>query len=139
MNNFIKSTVVFGSRIANGLIDGINKLLSSTGINSVISFVAALPDNLINHTTFSHVNVMNNDYKITAPSHQDLTNTPTISQFLNASNTGYAISGQPDGLHPFKVNGRQLAIMDEVPGMGAKVWLNDKNQAIITFQGTGGR
>lgn len=128
----------FGQKITNGLINDLDELLNFTGISNVISYLAGLPDNVINHTTFTDLNILNNSYNIVAPIHQDLNNTPTMTQFLNAANTEYAITETPKGMNPFLVNGKQLAIINEINGMSAKVWITDQKQVVIAFQGTGG-
>lgn len=64
--------------------------------------------------------------------------TPTVSQFLNASNAEFFVSGTPPGLQPFLVNGHQLSINHSATGTAAKVWLTDQHQIIIAYQGTTG-
>jgi hypothetical protein len=64
--------------------------------------------------------------------------TPTISQFLDASNAEFTLSGTPAGLTPFLVNGRQLAVTNPVSGLSARVWLTPRHQVIIAYQGTTG-
>lgn len=63
--------------------------------------------------------------------------TPTLSQFLNAANVEYEIgSGNPVGLSPFLVNGKQLSFTDTTNGVQSNVWKTADDQLIVAFQGT---
>ncbi len=64
--------------------------------------------------------------------------TPTIGQFLDASNAEFALSGTPAGLTPFLVNDQQLTVTNLLSGMSARAWLTPQNQVIIAYQGTTG-
>lgn len=138
MSLFVKKLWSHARNAVGSIIDDINKIENFTGINNLLSFTMSIPDNLINHTTFSKLSVLNNNYTITAPTNQNVNDTPTASEFLNAANTEYCITGKPDGMKPFLVNGRQLAIQDVASGMAAKVWVTSDNQIIIAYQGTSG-
>ena len=64
--------------------------------------------------------------------------TPTVGQFLDASNAEFSLNGAPSGLTPFLVNGQQLTVTSPVSGMSARVWLTSQHQVIIAYQGTTG-
>jgi hypothetical protein len=64
--------------------------------------------------------------------------TPTVGQFLDASNAEFSLNGTPSGLTPFLVNGQQLTVTSPVSGMSARVWLTGQHQVIIAYQGTTG-
>lgn len=138
MSLFVKKLWSHARSAVTNVIDDINKFENVTGINNLLSFTMSIPDNLINHTTRTDLSVLNNNYTITAPTNQDINHTPTASEFLNAANTEYAITGTPDGMKPFLVNGKQLAIQDVASGMAAKVWVTSENQIVIAYQGTTG-
>jgi hypothetical protein len=62
--------------------------------------------------------------------------TPTVSEFLNADNVEYLISGTPAGMKPFTVAGIPITYTNDVDGTDAKVWVTAENQVIIAYQGT---
>jgi hypothetical protein len=64
--------------------------------------------------------------------------TPTVAQFLDASNAEFTLNGTPAGLTPFLINGQQLTATSPISGMSARVWLTDQHQVIIAYQGTTG-
>ena len=66
------------------------------------------------------------------------TNSPTVSQFLNASNTEYLLSGTPAGMTAFDVNGKQLTYTNVGAGVAASVWETTSGQIIVAYQGTTG-
>ncbi|MDI2090935.1 lipase [Commensalibacter oyaizuii] len=138
MSQFTTKLWTWGRKLASSIIDDVNEVFNFLGISQAVSFIASLPDNIINNTTHTDLSVLKNDYSIAAPVDQDLDKTPTVSQFLNAANTEYSINGYPDGMTPFLVDGKQLAIQNKISGMAAKVWVTDQKQVIIAFQGTGG-
>lgn len=133
----------FGKKVSS-VIDDIDEKLDNvenainTNIKNTISYVASIPNALINHTTTTNLSILNNNYTITAPTNQDLNNTPTMSEFLNIAHNGYVFSGKPDGIDPFLVNGKQLSIQDTSTGMSAKVWVTPEKQVVIAYQGTTG-
>jgi hypothetical protein len=63
---------------------------------------------------------------------------PTVSEFLNAANAEYVISGTPAGMRPFTVGGHQLSYTNVLDGVSAKVWITAENQVLIAYQGTTG-
>ncbi|WP_309226829.1 MULTISPECIES: hypothetical protein [unclassified Mycolicibacterium] len=65
-------------------------------------------------------------------------NTPTVSQFLNASAGEYVLGGQPAGLKPFTVNGFQMQTFNVLSGAVGKAWVTPSGQIIIAYQGTTG-
>ncbi|WP_331011025.1 hypothetical protein [Sphingomonas sp.] len=64
--------------------------------------------------------------------------TPTVAQFLNASNAQYILGGVPEGFKPFLVDGRQLKLRDVITGAVAATWITPRNQLVIAYQGTTG-
>jgi len=65
--------------------------------------------------------------------------TPTVSEFLNASNAEYVISNTaPVGMKPFKVLGIPITYTNVLDGVSAKVWVTAENQVVIAYQGTAG-
>ncbi|BCI66555.1 lipase [Acetobacter aceti] len=139
MSNLIADIWNIGRNIETSLIQSADDFLNDTGINQIWSSLAALPSNILDNTTPNNLlTFLNDDTAIPVPTHQNLNQTPTVSQFLNAANTEYALTGTPNGMSPFLVNGQQLAVIDEASGMSAKVWVTDNDQVIIAFQGTGG-
>lgn len=138
MGYLVKQFWTCARNVVGSFLDDLDQIANNTGLNSLLSFTFSIPDNLINHTTTSKLSVLNNNYTITAPVNQDISNTPTVSEFLNAANTEYAITGTPGGMKPFLVNDKQLAIQDFASGMAAKVWVTNDNQVVIAYQGTGG-
>lgn len=83
--------------------------------------ITSIPDNIINNTTSTDISILNNHYTIAPPLQQDIHNTPTVAQFLDASNASYAIIGKVGCLKPFEVDGKPLALQDIFSGMAAKV------------------
>jgi hypothetical protein len=63
---------------------------------------------------------------------------PTVSEFLNASNAEYVIAGTPVGMRPFTVGGIQVSYTNTIDGVSAKVWVTAENQVVIAYQGTTG-
>lgn len=138
MNVITKIIWKVSRNIATSLIDDIDKLLEFIGINRIFSFINSLPDNLINNTQFSDTSILHNRYTIPVPIHQNLDQTPTVTQFLNIANSEYTITGHPKETTPFLIHNKQVAIQDATTGMAAKVWKTNKNQLVISFQGTTG-
>jgi len=62
--------------------------------------------------------------------------TPTVSEFLNADNVEYLISGTPPGMKPFTVGGIPITYTNDLDGTSAKVWITAENQVVIAYQGT---
>jgi len=62
--------------------------------------------------------------------------TPTVSEFLNADNVEYLISGTPVGMKPFTVAGIPITYTNDMDGTSAKVWITAENQVVIAYQGT---
>lgn len=79
---------------------------------------------LLNTTTFN------------PPINQDLTHTPTVSEFMQAAVASTQINSMPDGMKPFLYNGLQLGMSDTAVGMAAKVFVTPENQVIISYQAT---
>lgn len=101
MGYLVKQFWTCARNVVGSFLDDLDQIANNTGLNSLLSFTFSIPDNLINHTTTSKLSVLNNNYTIIAPVNQDISNTPTVSEFLNAANTEYAITGTPDGMRPF--------------------------------------
>ncbi len=63
--------------------------------------------------------------------------TPTVSEFLNASNVEYLIgNATPAGMKPFTLFGIPVTYTDVLDGVSAKVWITAENQVVIAYQGT---
>ncbi|WP_336945032.1 lipase [Asaia sp. HN010] len=138
MSGLVKKIWEDGRLLVGGVIQGANDLFNMTGLNNFLSRVAATTQSIIGHTTPTNLSVLHDNTVIKAPESQDLSKSPTASQFLNAANACYTVSGTPEGMKPFLVDGKQLAVTDLGSAMSAKVWLTDKNQVIVAFQGTTG-
>lgn len=108
------------------------------GFNHIISPILSIPQAIIGHQTVTDLSFLSSTDAIPVPTDQSGAHTPTVSQFLNASNSTYALAGTPDGLTPFLHDGKQLVISDQVSGLAAKVWQTADQQVIIAFQGTTG-
>lgn len=109
-----------------------------SGINHIISPILSIPEAIVGHQTVTDLSFLSHDYAIPVPTDQSGAHSPTVSQFLNASNSTYTLAGNPEGLTPFLHDGRQLAISDQFSGMAAKVWQTADQQVVIAFQGTSG-
>lgn len=139
MSDLVADIWKIGRNIETNLIQSANDFLNATGVNQIWSSLAALPSNIIDNTTPNDLMTFLNDKTaIPVPTNQNLNQTPTVSQFMNAANAEYALTGTPDGMSPFLINGKQLSVIDEASGMSAKVWMTDNDQVIIAFQGTTG-
>lgn len=143
MSIFKSKLLSFGkktSSILDELNDTLNKFTNNlqTVVNNTISYVASVPSAYISNTTRTDLSVLNNNYTISVPTDQDLSHTPTVSEFINIAHSGYVLTGNPEGVKPFQINGKQLAIQDVSTGMAAKVWVTSENQVVISYQGTSG-
>src|ERR1700712_200214 len=68
----------------------------------------------------------------------DAEKTPTVAQFLNAAAGEYVLGGQPEGLKPFTVDGKQMTSTNVLSGESAQAWVTPDDQIIIAYQGTTG-
>lgn len=120
------------------LIDQGMRALDDTELNRQASALLSIPQALARHTTISDLGVLDSDYAIAAPDAEyQAEHSPTVNDFMNAAYSGYAITGQPLGLSPFLVNGRQLEVVDQASGLSARVWADDNsNKLIIAYAGT---
>lgn len=109
-----------------------------SGVNHIISPILSIPQAIIGHQTVTDLSFLSSKDAIPVPTDQSGTHTPTVSQFLNASNATYSLAGTPSGLTPFLHDGKQLVISDQFSGMAAKVWQTPDQQVVIAFQGTTG-
>lgn len=64
--------------------------------------------------------------------------TPTVSEFLNASNAEYLIDAVPAGMHAFTNKGTPVTFVDNANGVVSSVFITAQHQVIIAFQGTTG-
>ena len=113
MSDLIADIWKIGRNIETSLIQSANDFLNNTGINQVWSALAALPTNILYNTTPNNLMTFLNDKTaIPVPTHQDLNHTPTVSQFMTAANTVYALGGTPAGMSPFLIHGKQLSVID---------------------------
>ncbi len=64
--------------------------------------------------------------------------TPTVSEFLNASNAEYLIDAVPAGMRAFTNDGAPVTFVDNANGVVASVFVTAEDQLIIAFQGTTG-
>ncbi|QNT78306.1 hypothetical protein [Entomobacter blattae] len=114
-------------------------LLNGTIIGNVINSVAGALNVYLGSTTNYEEKFLSDTTPIVVAHNQDLTHTPTVAQFLQASAAVNVPNALPASLTPFLYNGKQLAISDAVTGMAAKVWSTPQNQIIIAYQGTAGQ
>lgn len=125
------------------VVSSADSLAKSTGISSIVDSLS-IPESLINASTIGApqaIGFMGGSIPTYAPvmvGPAPNNVTPTVAQFLDAANAEYTLGGTPPGMTPFLVNGRQLGMTDEISGMSAKVWITDRHQVIIAYQGTTG-
>lgn len=122
-----------------GLVYSATSALDDSWANDFFSRLLSIPLSLVQDSTPSDLSVLENTQPFAAPdAAYQAQHSPTVSEFVNASNASYALGVTPEGLTPFAVDGKQLSINDQASGMAAKVWKTEDNQLIIAYNGTTG-
>lgn len=123
-------------------VSGAVAALDKTDFNKTWSAQASSKQAALLRETKTNLDYLHIDSKISPPdSAYQAEHSPTIAQLLNAANAAYTLDpAAPKGLHPFIAKGdhQQLAVVNQVAGMSARVWLSDKRQVIIAYSGTFG-
>lgn len=125
------------------LIDALNQFvysLDESRFNGQLSYLTSLPQSFLHGSTPSDLSILQDTQPFSAPdAGYQAEHSPTIAQFLNASNSEFLLlDSTPDGLRPFQVGGKQVEILDQASGLSARVWQTDEHQVIIAYSGTSG-
>lgn len=127
-----------GLKVTGTINNAIQAVLDTTIYNDLTSKLNNLFNSIVGEVTNFNPAFLQDKTPVIAPSHQDLSKTPTVTEFLQSAMAVLDYKAIPDGAKPFLYNGQQLGIVDSATGMAAKVYVTAENQVIIAYQATTG-